>query len=305
MSRTFAFGHYCVCAVAVAMAALGADAWADDVCSQQEHRAADATLAQARAAETAGDLTRALQLASDSNARFCGSGTTSQDLISRVTLRLGNEMEAAGKLAKAFEYFEAGGHFAEAKRVGLAQLKAAPADRSLAEKQLYFMRNHEFQDGVSQILAQARSQAQRLLAEEEKTFAIRTPHRDLLDAARDWLRVAGDEEAASVKKRAAARGDQLAALDYPYALEEALSYYSMAGRPDGEATVRAKAGRLAAQKAGGDQWAEAVKLYEIAGDDTRANALREQREAQAQKSEEVRKQTFDKDQDALEKELGF
>jgi len=69
--------------------------------------------------------------------------------------------------------------------------------------------------------------------------------------------------------------------------------------------VRAKAGRLAAQKAGGDQWAEAVTLYEIAGDDTRANALREQREAQAQKSEEVRKQTFDKEQDALEKELGF
>jgi hypothetical protein len=291
--------------LALVAVVFGAGAWADDICSAEEHQRGNTGLAQAQAAEKAGDLLGALRLANGSDVRECGDDKAAQALAARVTLRLGNDAETAGKLPKAFEYFDAGGHFAEAKRVGLAQLKAAPADRGLADKLLPFMRSHEFADGVAQIQTQARGQADRLLAEEEKSFAIRAPHQDLLTSAQEWLRLAGDDAAASVKKRALARADQYAALDYPYALNQAISYYSLAGSPDGETKVRAKAGRLAQQLAGGDQWAQAAELYEIAGDEAHASALRKQREAQAQQNETTRKQKFEKEQGDLEKELGF
>jgi hypothetical protein len=284
---------------------LGRSAWADDVCSAQERQSGEATLARAQAAEASGDLARALELASEPDARGCTRGTTVEEMIKRVAARLGRDAEASGELVKAFDYFEVGAHHADAKRVALAQVRAAPTDRLLAERTLAFMKGHAFEDGVAEIQSHSSRQAAALLAQEEQSFAIRSPKVDLLEAARDWLRIAGDEEAGVVRQRAAARGDQYAALDYPYALQQALTYYGIAARPDGERQVRAKARRLATERSGGDRWEEAASLYEIAGDPAQASALRVAREAQAKERESARKATFEKEQDDLEKELGF
>jgi hypothetical protein len=276
---------------------------ADDVCSQEERRTADAGLARAQAAEKAGDLPGALRLANSNDVRNCGDYKVAQSLVTRVAGRLGKDAEAAGKLAAAFDYFEQGALHDDARRVGMKQLTADPKNRQLASNLLGFMQRHEFADSVRVLQDHARDQAERLLAEEAKTHAVRSPRRELLDEARDWLRVAGDEPAASVAARAVKRGDEYAALDYAYALQQALAYYSFAGRADKEPSVRTKARGLADKLAGGKDWATAAELYEIAGDSKRARELRASREADAATAEKNRQEQFKKEQDDLEKEL--
>ncbi len=286
----------------VALGLGGTMARADDVCDAKEKQTANAAVARAKASEAAGDLKRALQQLTG-EARFCSD--EGDPMFKRVTLRLGQESEKSGQLAQAFSYFETGMHFNDAKRVGLANLRARPTDRNLASNLLDFMLRNNFADGASEIRTSARSQAQRLLMEEEKSFAIRTPHTELLGEAQDWLRIAGDDVAADVKKRALARGDQFAALDYHYALEQALSYYERADARDKQPQVKAKARQIADKLAGGENWNAAADLYELAGDSRKAEALRANREASAAKAEDSRKKTFEKEQGDLEKELGL
>lgn len=276
---------------------------ADDICEAKQRQQANATVTRAKAAEASGDLKRALQLAQSSEARECSDDG---DIVAkRVLLRLGQDAEKAGQLSQAFDYFSAGMHYADGKRVGLAMLRAKPTDRSLADNLRGFMDRNNFADGLAEIQTHARAQAARLLAEEEKTFAIRTPHEVLLADAKDWLRIAGDDAAPDVKRRVIARGDQFAALDYHYALQQAVSYYERAEQKDKQAQVRAKARQIADKLAGGDNWSAAVELYELAGDRAKADALRASREASAAKKEEARKDKFEKETGDLEKQLGL
>lgn len=278
-------------------------AQADDICEAKQRQQANAIVTRAKAAEAAGDLKRALQLAQSSEARECSDDG---DVVAkRVLLRLGQEAEKAGQLSQAFDYFSAGTHYADGKRVGLVMMRAKPTDRSLADNLRGFMDRNNFADGLAEIQTNARAQAARLLAEEEKTFAIRTPHEDLLEDARDWLRIAGDNAAPDVKRRVIARGDQFAALDYHYALQQAVSYYERAEQKDKQAQVKAKARQIADKLAGGDSWSAAVELYELAGDRAKADALRASREASAAKKEAARKDKFEKETDDLEKQLGL
>lgn len=276
---------------------------ADDVCSPEERRAGDAVLARAQAAEKAGDLAGALRLSTSREVRDCGDYAAAKALAARAAGRLGKDAEAAGKLAAAFDYFEQGELFDDARRVALKQLAAEPTNRDLAAQKLSFMQRHEFADGVRAVQDQARRQADRLLGAEAKTHAVRTPQRDLLDEARDWLRLAGDDVAAPVMARAVQRGDEYAALDYAFALDQALAYYGFAGREDKQPAVRAKARGLADKLAGGKDWAAAAELYEIAGDSKRASELRASRAADAAATEKDRQEQFKKEQDELEKEL--
>ena len=278
-------------------------AQADEICDAKQKQAGNAAVARAKTAESAGDLKRALQFAQSSEARECSDDG---DVIAkRVLLRLGQDAEKAGQLSQAFDYFSSGMHLADAKRVGLASLKARPTDHSLADNLRGFMDRNNFADGLAEIQAHARGQATRLLAEEEKTFAIRTPHEDLLSDAQSWMRVAGNEAAPEIKRRLVARGDQFAALDYHYALDQAVRYYERAEQKDKQAGVKAKARQIADKLAGGDNWNAAVELYQLAGDRAKADALRASREAGAAKKEEARKDKFEKETDDLEKQLGL
>ncbi len=287
----------------VSLGLIGLSAQADDICEGKQRQQANAIVARAKTAEAAGDLKRALQLAQSQDARDCSDDG---DVVAkRILLRLGQDAEKAGQLSQAFTYFESGMHYADAKRVGLAQLKARPTDRSWADSLRSFMDRNNFADGRAEIQTHARGQAARLLAEEEKTFAIRTPHEDLLSDARSWMRIAGDEAAPDVKRRIIARGDQFAALDYHYALQQAVSYYERAEQKDKQTQVKAKARQIADKLAGGDNWSAAVDLYQLAGDTAKAEALRASREAGAAKKEEARKDKFEKETGDLEKQLGL
>jgi len=275
---------------------------ADDICSAEEHSSANANLSRAREAESSGDLVTALKLVSNNDLAYCGDYKAASAMLKRVTEQLGRKAEASGDLKAAFNYFTRGEWFDDAKRVGLKQLAAAPGDFGLASSLMSFMQQHDLRDGVEKVRENARQQAQQLLAEEDRTFSVRMPHRDLLEKARDWLQLAGDP-VVSVDERALQRGDSFLALDYVYALQQALDYYEFVGRADQVAAVRAKARRLADQLADGDNWAAAVELYQIAGDSERAEQLAARREANAAATEETRKEEFLKEQDDLEKEL--
>lgn len=276
---------------------------ADEVCSAAENRAANAAIAKAKSAEAAGNLKQAFSSVANSDVRICGTG--GGELYLRLALGAGREEEKAGRLEQAFDYFEQGQHYDDAKRVGLARFRSLPNDRNVASNLLSFMQRNDFADGAAEIEQHARAQAARLLAEEEKTFAIRTPHTELLQDAEAWLSVAGEGDAAEVKRRALQRADQFAALDYHYALDQALSYYQRADNTIKPAAVKAKARKLADGLASGNSWADAVALYELAGERQLADNLSAKREASAASAEAARVDTFRKEQDDLEKELGL
>jgi len=275
---------------------------ADDICSAEEHRVADAGLSRAQEAESSGDLVTALKLVDSNEVRGCGDYKAAEAMLKRVSKKLGGQAEASGDLKGAFNYFTRGGWFDDAKRVGLKQLAAAPADFDLASSLMSFMQQHELQDGAEKVRENARQQAQRLLAEEQSTFSVRMPHRDLLEKARDWLQLAGDP-VVPVIERALQRGDSYLTLDYAFAMQQAIQYFELAEREDKVAEVRTKARGLADRLADGDNWAAAVELYQIAGDDERAEQLEARRKASAAATEEARKEEFLKEQDELEKEL--
>jgi hypothetical protein len=297
---------------------------ADDVCSTGERQADNAKLASARSAEAAGNLAEALRLAK--SADFCLDDVEGlRDLVLRASHRLGQAAEEAGNLKVAFEYYEDAivaeqykdpkpfDMLAQAKRAGLAWLASDPTNRQLAGNLLYFMNRHNQADGVAAVQDHAVAQIRRLLGEEAQRFTVNMPHDELLDEAQDWL-AAGETTGApsmpagvraEIDARCLARGDQMAELDYHRGLVQAISYYEEVSRTDKQDAVRSKARQLADARAGGNDWAEAVLLYELAGDDDKAEALRAQREKSAVEQETERKERFQEEQDALEQELGF
>lgn len=299
-------------------------AQADDVCSDAERAAANAQLAKASAAETAGNLQEALNLAQGAN--FCVDDVAGQRrIVYTASYRLGQTAEAAGRLEAALDYYQ-GGMPAEqyedpkpvdllgnAKRVALAMMEQQPTDRRIARRALEFMNREQLGDGVTTVLAHMDAQARRLLVEEQKLFSIQNPHTELLEEAEAWLQaqvLTGVPEstaptAGDLAARRVARGDQFAALDYYTALSTALGYYQQAEQAHKEDAVRAKARKLADGLASSNRWGEAVRLYELAGDSEKAEALTRQREASAAEVEAERKEKFEQEQADLEKELGF
>ena len=108
-----------------------------------------------------------------------------------------------------------------------------------------------------------------------------------------------------MRARAAKRGDALAAEDGRTFLRLALSYYGVAGQPEKEQKVRAKALALAKKYESKGEGVIAAEYYAIAGDSSKADAVQKQTEAREQKTEESRQKTFKKEQGDLEKALGF
>ena len=153
--------------------------------------------------------------------------------------------------------------------------------------------------------AHAAKNVDKALAAEEKRFATST--KDSLQEmgrARDWAYYAGTEKD-RITARAEKRGDILIAEEGRRFLELALNYYGFAEKKDKEQKVRDKARSLGERAASKGEAELAVAYFQIAGDTAKAEALQKQTEVKAEQTEETRKNTFKKDQDKLEKELGL
>jgi hypothetical protein len=279
---------------------------ADSLCPEKGRQAAaDAQVKQAEDLERAGKAREAYTAAGKADGECVTDYKRHDALMKRTAKVVGAEEEKKGRFKEAFDWYERAQSVPDAGRMQRKLVEASPNDINAVSRAIDFFVRHE--DGAQEkaLRAHALNNLEKALAAEEKQFASVT--RDSLGElglARDWSSYAktGEER---VRARAAKRGDALAAEDGRRFLELALKYFGVAQQPDKEKKVREKARALAKQYESKGEGVIAAEYYSIAGDSAKATAVQKRAEADQKQAEETRQKTFKKDQQDLEKALGF
>ncbi|MEK7352516.1 MAG: hypothetical protein AAB177_16715 [Nitrospirota bacterium] len=294
------------CVIAVVIGLWGSAAWADSLCPDlAQQAAADAQVKQAEVLDRAGKAREAYGAAKKANFDCVTDYKRHEALLKRTAKVVGAEEEKKGKLNEAFEWYERAQSEADAGRMQRKMVESKPNDINTVSHAIDYFRNHNNAAQEKAMRAHALKNVEKVLTAEEKSFAsVAKNSLTELGLAKDWsyYAQAGEDQ---VRARAAKRGDIVAAEDGRNFLELALSYYDRAQQPDKAQKVRDKARALAKQHESKGEGLVAADYYAIAGDSTKASAVQKETEAREQKAEESRKKTFKKDQDDLEKALGF
>jgi tetratricopeptide (TPR) repeat protein len=296
-----------VCVVIVCLLALGGSpAWADSLCPNNvQQNAADAQFKQAEGLERAGKFREAYGAAKKANVECVTDYNRHEALLKRTAKVLGAEEEKKGRLKEAFEWYESAQSPIDAGRMQRKMVEAKPDDINTVARAIDYFKHHDDAVQEKSMRVHAMKNVEKALAAEEKGFAsIAKNTLTELGLAKDWSyhAQAGED---LIHARAAKRGDTVAVEDGRKFLELALSYYDRAQQPDKVRKVRDKARALAKQHESKGEGAVAADYYVIAGEDDKASAVQKETEVREQKAEESRKKTFKKDQDDLEKALGF
>jgi len=292
--------------VCLLVAGIPPAARADSLCeSDKDARAAEAQVARARALEEQGKWAAASDAAGRVNVDCARSPPQVKALRQRTARKAGEEAERKPDLEAAFRWYQVAESLADADRMKLAQVKADPGSEKVVSGGLAWFRQRGEEKGLVEVRAVAGRNAERALADEEKAFAsVARDSQAELGRAMTWFRHAGAGEERALQ-RAEKRGDQLAAEDTRKDLRGALAYYRLAGKEAKGQGVREKARRLGEAHARKGEAAVAADFFAIAGDQARATETRRAGEAEAQQAEKKRQKGFEKDQAALEKELGL
>ncbi len=294
------------CVIAVVIGLWGSAAWADSLCPDlAQQAAADAQVKQAEALDRAGKAREAYSAAKKASFDCVTDYKRHEALLKRTAKVVGAEEEKKGQLNEAFEWYERAQSEADAGRMQRKMVESKPNDINTVSHAIDYFRNHNDAAQEKTMRAQALKNVEKALTAEEKSFAsVAKNSLTELGLAKDWsyYAQAGEDQ---VRARAGKRGDTVAAEDGRKFLELALSYYDRAQQPDKAQKVRDKARALAKQHESKGEGLVAADYYAIAGDSTKASAVQKETEAREQKAEESRKKTFKKDQDDLEKALGF
>ncbi|MCC6301438.1 MAG: hypothetical protein IT489_01395 [Gammaproteobacteria bacterium] len=292
-----------VLACAAGFAAATPVAWADG-CDTKDEREAGARMERAEGLERDGKPREAFNVVSRVDT-MCVDQKRFDTILHRLGKTLGGQEERQGRLSEAFAWYDRAGLTADADRVMLARLRAAPGDRAVFGPAYGYFERREDAAAMKELRAIAAKNADAAFAEEERVFAARSESFDALDRAGDWLRYLGDDSTKRKTGRAEARGDALAAGEGLIRLQHAVRYYEIADRPDKVGQVRAKAMRLGDAYAQRGETTSAANFYRLAGADDKATELERRTEQAQQKKEGQRQEQFKKDQDDLEKALGF
>jgi HEAT repeats len=159
------------------------------------------------------------------------------------------------------------------------------------------------------------------LTREERVFSsminakivdAEQPSRNELELARRWFAFFGGAKDRKVVERSEKRGDFLA-LDErePRALQAAILYYELAENPRKIENTKGKANSLGDAYAKKDDLKKAIAYYEVAENNAKIDELSSLQEARQKKAlkemekDETQQKQFKKEQDELEKELGF
>lgn len=294
------------CVIAVVIGLWGSAAWADSLCPDlAQQAAADAQVKQAEALDRAGKAREAYSAAKKASFDCVTDYKRHEALLKRTAKVVGAEEEKKGQLNEAFEWYERAQSEADAGRMQRKMVESKPNDINTVSHAIDYFRNHNDAAQEKTMRAQALKNVEKALTAEEKSFAsVAKNSLTELGLAKDWsyYAQAGEDQ---VRARAGKRGDTVAAEDGRKFLELALSYYDRAQQLDKAQKVRDKARALAKQHESKGEGLVAADYYAIAGDSTKASAVQKETEAREQKAEESRKKTFKKDQDDLEKALGF
>jgi len=254
-------------------------------------------------------------------------------LVEDVVKHDADAAEKAGRLAESIRIHDEYCHFAEAARVHVVRVKGAtfrdggfnPNDSNDREyKDAYaYNRAHPFDNLRKALREVASDRVEQHRKIEEKRFTAGPPKGSFmpgfyvpenLEHALDWLPYAGDDgsQKKAIMAFAEKRGDTIFPQEGCQNLDSTIAYYKISGNQAKvkQATARGVSVGELYEKRGA--YPAAAKCYEAAGDRDKAahieevaGAQREQKAAEYEKSEKVRQKKFSKEQDDLEKELGF
>ena len=294
------------CVVAVVIGFWGSTVWADSLCPDPaQQAAADAQVKQADVLERAGKAREAYGAAKKANFDCVTDYNRHEALLKRTAKVVGAEEEKKGRLNEAFEWYERAQSQADAGRMQRKMVELKPNDINTVSHAIDYFRHRNDATQEKAMRAHALKNVEKALAAEEKRFAsVGKNSLSELGLAKDWsyYAQAGEDQ---VRARAAKRGDIVAADDGRAFLSLALSYYDRAEQPDKAQKVRDKARALAKQFESKGEGQVAAEYYSIAGESDKATAVQKETEVREEKAEESRKKVFKKDQDDLEKALGF
>jgi hypothetical protein len=284
-----------------------------EVCSASEMKTSNGLLRKAETAEKSGKIRDAYAIATQGipSLHCAENGYKRRDgLIERTSKKLGAEAEKGGRFGEAFDYYSAPHRhgrldypLADADRTMLKYAKANSDNYKVVSQAMGYFDQRDGRPHLNDVRALAKSSGDKMLAKEEKTFAVRRGSLDDLHKAREWLNLAGDSKPA--RARAEQRGNALLAEDTARSIELAMEYYRFADNRNKEKQAQERARKLGDEHARNGEHRLAVKFYELAGDDAKARALAQKTEAESKKVEAKRQDQFKKDQQALEKELGL
>lgn len=281
-------------------------AWADSLCPDKaQQAAADALVKQAEDFERAGKAREAYVSAKKANVDCVTDYNRHEALLKRTAKVVGAEEEKKGQLNEAFAWYERAQSVESAGRMQRKMVEAKPNDIITVSHAIDYFKNHNDAAQEKAMRTHAMKNVEKALAAEEKSFAsVAKNSLTELALAKNWSdhAQAGEDR---VRARADKRGDTVAAEDGRKFLELALSYYDRAQQANKAQKVRDKARALAKQFESKGEGVVAADYYGIAGDGNKASDVQKETEIREQKAEESRKKTFKKDQDDLEKALGF
>lgn len=296
-------------AVVCLTACLSPAAFADDICDggTPAKAKADAQVRQAQDMEKAGRARDAYSAASRADAD-CVSNLKELDALKKRTAKvIAADEEKKSRIKEAFDWYRSAGSPADADRMQRKLVDAKPDDINTVSAAIDYFRQISDSAQEKAMRAHATKNVEKALAAEEKQFAASpsgTASLSHLRLARDWSYYAGGGQEAAMA-RADKRGDSVMKDDTRFALQAALDYYNFAEKKDKMQRVRDKARALGDRALAKGEAELAVEYLRIAGDNAKAEGLRRQTEGKAAQSEAARKKAFSKEQDSLEKELGF
>lgn len=293
-------------ALACCLAVLTAPAAFADGCPDNEIAAETVKLKKAEDYEKAGNLKEAYRTARSVHWECLGNdaGKRRAALMKRVGRTLAEQAEKQGRLKEAFDWYEGSGLKDEADRVMLKRAKANPDDTGTVGAAIDHFKRRNDAARVKELRAIASHNVDKWLVAEEKAFAARRESLSELAKAKDWTYYAGSGFE-KLAERAEMRGDTLAADNARRPIENAIAYYEFAGKAQKAQSLRQKARKLGDEHASKGEYRLAAEFYRLAGDSDKAAALEQRSEAERQKAESARRDRFKKDQQSLEKELGF
>lgn len=292
-------------ACAAGLAAAVPAVWADG-CTTEDEKQAALQLSEVEGLELAGKLEEAFERAATVAAECVAKGTQRiTALKERVGRTLGQQAEKKGQLGKAFEWYDRSGLTAEADRVKMLQVKAKSQDYATFSDAYDYFKRRELEPNLKILREIAAKNADRTLVAEDRAFSAHGESFEELERTKDWLGFLGEDQQKKVKERAERRGDALAEKDGLGMLEKALRYYGVADKPQQVKRVRDKAMRLADGYAKTGETTTAANFYRLAGAEDKATDIEHRTEQGNKQQEATRQEQFKKDQDSLEKELGF
>lgn len=288
-------------------------------CTSENYKEAVANIARAKALEHDGKYQQSYITLNDTSCAWATDDEKAssrheeeiQAIRKRLYKELGDEAEKKEQFKEAFDWYshDEESYIKDAERVMVKMAKAKPDDLDTIATAYHFLNSRHMTDSLKALSAVVMQHVRPLLANEEKQFASRQgldkDSFETLKIAQNWLAYAQSPENNTAHERAEKRGDTLAVETSSYFLEMAINYYTLANKPLKVQSVHNRAKKLGDEAKSKGENERAIEYYKIAEQLDQANTLQKTTEASQRISEGKRQQQFKKDQDKLEKELGF